>query len=386
MACVRYRRGRWVIDFYDQDGIRRWHTMSKGSTRQDANIKKGELEKKVQQGAYLPPKSMPFFSQVADNWLASKEPNIRHTTYEQYEGHLKNYLKPFFEKSKINQIGFDAIEQFKADHLKKGITPPTLGKYLRTLGAVLKYAVRMRYIDFNPAAEVEKPKRNSSEGQKEVEVLSPEQIQTLLDNARDLKDKVIYMTAALTGMRQGEILGLKWGDIDWSNSQINVKRTYNHGRFYEPKSKASKRKIDLAPQLVKALKGWRLTSSFKTKDDLVFPNPEGKPQNHSRMLRKSFHPTLVRAELPRIRFHDLRHTYASMLIKQGENIKYIQAQLGHSSIHMTIDVYGHLMDTVNQEAASRLGEFVFGSSKSDGSNLVATPPKKEERGLASNAA
>jgi integrase len=305
---------------------------------------------------------MPLFSEVADNWLASKEPNIRHTTYEQYNGHLENYLKPFFEKSKINQIGFDAIEQFKADHLKKGINPPTLSKYLRTLGAVLKHAVRMRYIDFNPASEVEKPKRSSSEEEKEIVVLGPTQIQALFNSARDLKDEVMFMTAVLTGMRQGEILGLKWSDIDWSNDQINVKRTYNHGRFYEPKSKASKRKIDLAPQLVKALKEWKLASHFKAQDDLVFPNPEGKPQNHTRMLRKSFHPTLVRAELRRMRFHDLRHTYASLLIKQGENIKYIQAQLGHSSIQMTMDVYGHLMDTVNREAATKLGRFVFGDS------------------------
>jgi integrase len=336
--------------------------MPKGSTKKDANIKKGELERKIQQGAYVPPKSMPLFSEVADSWLASKEPNIRHTTYEQYKGHLDNYLKPFFEKSKINQISFDAIEQFKADHLKKGITSPTLGKYLTTLGAVLKYAVRMRYIDFNPAAEVEKPKRTSSEEQKEIVVLSPEQIQALFDNARDLKDKVMFVTAVLTGMRQGEILGLKWSDIDWSDSQINVRRTYNHGRFYEPKSKASKRKIDLAPQLVKALKEWKLASHFKTEDDLVFPNPEGKPQNHTRMLRKSFHPAVVRAKLPRFRFHDLRHTYASIQIKQGENLKYIQAQLGHSSIQMTMDVYGHLMDTVNREAATRLGNFIFGDS------------------------
>ena len=85
MACVRFRRGRWIIDFYDQDGIRRWHTMPKGSTKKDANIKKGDLEKKVQQGSYTPPKEMPLFAEVADSWLTSKEPNIRHTTYEQYK-------------------------------------------------------------------------------------------------------------------------------------------------------------------------------------------------------------------------------------------------------------------------------------------------------------
>jgi integrase len=168
---------------------------------------------------------MPSFSEVADAWLSSKEPNIRHTTYEQYKGHLENYLKPYFPEVKINQISFDAIEQFKAYYLKNGVTPSTLRKYLTTLGTVLKYAVRMRYIDFNPAAEIEKPKRSKSFNEKEVTVFSPEQIQTLFNNARDFKDRIMFMTAALTGMRQGEILGLKWSGIDWSNSQIQVKRT-----------------------------------------------------------------------------------------------------------------------------------------------------------------
>ena len=125
MACVRYRRNRWVIDFYDQEGIRRWHTMPKGSTKKDANIKKGELEKKVRQGAYTPQKEMPLFAEVADSWLASKEPNIRHTTYDQYKGHVENHLKPYLGKSKINLVNFDAIEKFKAERLKNGVTPPT---------------------------------------------------------------------------------------------------------------------------------------------------------------------------------------------------------------------------------------------------------------------
>jgi integrase len=379
MACVRYRRGRWIIDFYDQDGKRRWHTMPKGSTKKDANIKKGTLEKKVQQGAFTPPKDLPLFVEVADNWLASKEPNIRHNTYEQYKGHLENHLKPYFRRAQIHQLGFEAIEKFKNDSLKKGTTPPTLHKILVNLGAILAYAVKMRYIDFNPAAEVEKPKISSSHEVKEIVVLHPEEIQRLLTNAGDLKSRVLFMAAVLTGMRQGELLGLKWGDIDWKNRQIHVRRTFNHRRFYKPKTKASRRRVDLAPHLVAALKEWKLASYFKAENDLVFPDSEGKAQNHTMMLRHSFQPTLERAGLPRMRFHDLRHTYASMLIKQGENIKYIQAQLGHSSINMTMDVYGHLMDTVNQEAANRLGKFVFGDSEDHGSSLVAVPSKEGKR-------
>jgi integrase len=349
--------------------------MPKGSTKKDANIKKGTLEKKVQQGAFTPPKELPLFVEVADNWLASKEPNIRHNTYEQYKGHLENHLKPYFHRAQIHQLNFESVERFKNDSLKKGTTPPTLRKILVSLGAILTFAVKMRYIDFNPAAEIEKPKRISPHEEKEIVVLNPEEIQRLLANAESFKDRVLFMAAVLTGMRQGELLGLKWGDINWKNRQIHVRRTYNHRRFYKPKTKASRRKVDLAPHLVTTLKEWRLASPFKAETDLVFPDSEGEALSHTQMLRIGFHATLERAGLPRMRFHDLRHTYASLLIDQEENIKYIQAQLGHSSIKMTMDVYGHLMDTVNQEAASRLGRRIFGDSKPHGSSLVAVPSK-----------
>jgi integrase len=93
----------------------------------------------------------------------------------------------------------------------------------------------------------------------------------------------------------------------------------------------------------------------------VFQNNKGKPENKSNFLPRRFHPALAAADLPRLRFHDLRHTYASLLLDQGENIKYIQRQLGHISIQVTMDIYGHLMEDVNQEAVIKLGSRIFGS-------------------------
>lgn len=180
------------------------------------------------------------------------------------------------------------------------------------------------------------------------------------------------MVAATTGLRQGEILGLKWTDIDWINGQVHVNRTYNHFSFYDPKSQTSKRKVDAPPQTLKQLKEWRL-ACVKNDLDLVFTNEVGKPLSALNMLNRKFIPTLEKAGLKKIRFHDLRHTYASIQIDLEANPKYIQSQMGHSSIRITLDTYGHLMKDVNQEAAAKLGNAIF---EKDGSKMVAEKEKR----------
>ena len=114
--------------------------------------------------------------------------------------------------------------------------------------------------------------------------------------------------------------------------------------------------------LVHELKKWKLTCP-KGEPDLIFPTEEGTPENAANLLYRRFFPALRRAGLPRMRFHNLRHTYASLLIAQGEHPKYIQSQLGHSSINVTMDIYGHLMETVNHEAAGKLGKVVQGEKR-----------------------
>jgi len=178
---------------------------------------------------------------------------------------------------------------------------------------------------------------------------------------------VLFQLAILSGARQGELLGLKWSDVDWGNGQIRINRTYNNGEWYQPKSKASKRAIDLGPSMMLELKRWRMRCPLNELD-LVFPSQNNGPVNHSVLLRRHFWPALKASELPKIRFHDLRHTFASLLIDQGENIKYIQSQLGHSSPTLTLDTYSHLLKPTNQKAARRLEGTVF---EPNGSKMVA---------------
>ena len=134
--------------------------------------------------------------------------------------------------------------------------------------------------------------------------------------------------------------------------------TFNCRQWYKPKSKASYREIDLGPQMMMALKRWKLECP-KNDLELVFPADDGKPIEPTYLVRNHFYPALSAAGLKKIRFHDLRHTYASILIKQGENIKYIRNQLGHSTPTVTLNIYAHLFESVNQEAACRLENTIF---------------------------
>jgi len=288
--------------------------------------------------------------------LEYKKPNIK------YKGHVGNYLKPFFGTTRINRINFDAIERFIAFCNQKGVIAPTLKKFLVTLEQILKYATRKRYIDHNPIREIERPKDQREK--KEIDFLRPDEIRALLENTPDQKYRTLFLLAVMTGMRQGELLGLKWTDIDWFNRKIYVRRTFNHGRFFEPKSRTSKRAIDMTPTVISELKKWKLACPHNELD-LVFPNENGKPINSQNMVKRQFLPAIRRAGLREIHFHCLRHTYASLLIAQGEHPKYIQAQMGHSSVNVTMGVYGHLIESVNIEASRRLDKAVFGATEKE---------------------
>ncbi len=161
--------------------------------------------------------------------------------------------------------------------------------------------------------------------------------------------------------------------MDWENSQIQIERTYTKGHFYPPKTKTSYRRVDLGPSVMSALKTWKLAcppSPF----DLVFPNGKGNPLNYSNMVRRHFFPALEDAKLPKVKFHSLRHSYASIQADQGLPEKYVQSQLGHASSKITREVYAHLLSPQNPEAALQLEKRILGEG---GGKLVAKKMVRE---------
>ena len=360
MACVSKRRDRWVIDFYDQHGKRRVRTMKKGSTKTQATEELRKIEKEVNSGIFLPTKKIPGFSEVADLWLQNKKMDVRGHTLDAYESHVRNNLKPYFGHMKITGIRFEAIEGFMADENQRGASVAHLKKSLVILGAIMKYAIRRRLIDSNPMDVIDKPKGTSRcKTTEDMDIYKPEEIRTFLEHVAGQKYQTFFLLAVMSGARQGELIGLQWGDVDWVNSQIHIRRTYQRRKFFEPKSATSKRRIDLGPTVMEKLKEWQKACPA-SELDLVFPSHTGTPIDHYNLVQRHYEPALKRAGLRRIKFHSLRHSYASMLIEQAEYPKYIQSQMGHSSINVTMDIYGHLMKAVNQDSPTKLEKMLFG--------------------------
>ena len=370
MACIAKRRGRYVIDFYDTFGKRRWITMPQGATKKRSRDKLREIEDQLQRGIFVPDRKIPIFETVAQNWLEYKKPNIRNSTWRKYEGYIKNHFDELL-RVKVNKISTARVEKFITKKQSQGMNLTTLRKIIVTFNQVMNYAVRHLYIGYNPVRDAERPRDQGNEEKPDVCILTTYEINAFLNAEKDLKYRTLFRLTIMSGARQGELLGLKWTDVDWFNNQLHIKRSFNEGAWYKPKSKASERKIDLGPAMIAELKKWKMACP-PNELDLIFPNEAGNPINHSNMLWRHFFPALKKAGIKRIGFHDLRHTYASLLIEQGENIKYIQSQLGHSSPTVTLNVYAHLMKPVNQEAAMRLEDAIF---ETNGSKMVAEKKK-----------
>jgi len=370
MPCVRKRRGKWVIDFYDQFGKRHWETI--GTNKKEAEEELAQRLLAVGKSSYCPKSKVKKFEEVAEEWYQTQVlPNKRPKTAHYYRNMLDNHLLPFFTGIKLSRIDVALIERYMASRLKENrVVKSTINKTVTTLGTILRYAVRHKLLESNPVSNVEKLQIRSEEIVDEKLFFTPGEIHLLLEN-QDPKHGPLILTDVMTGMREGELLGFQWDDIDWNSRQFFVRRTLQWGRFYEPKTKTSKRKIDVDSELLLELKKWKLRCP-KGKHNLVFPNEVGKPMDAVNMIKRIWYPTLRRAGLPKHRFHLLRHTNTSLRLEAAQNIKYIQSQLGHSSIQVTMDIYGHLMKPVHNEEAVKLRATLFSSkNKDDGSKMVA---------------
>lgn len=349
--------GSWYC-VYRVGGRQRWK--KGGSTKREAERTLAGIVNEVHQGTYREIKEIGF-KDYAELWLKTyARTKCKATTVRSYEDIIKGHLVPYFDNYPLTSISPASVQKYVVDKLSEKkrkdrklvprLSPKTVNNHLVPLKAMLKHAVRWGYLKESPAMYVEKPRVEHEE----MEFLTPEEARLFLKNVTP-KLYPLFLTAVSTGLRRGELLALQWGDIDFANSAIHIRRALYKGLFTTPKSKRSMRRVVMTPTLARTLKRHRLESPAN-KLELVFANIEGKPMDGDNLVRREFLPALRRAGLRKVRFHDLRHTFATLLISQGENVKLIQSQLGHASIQTTLDRYGHLLPESHLEAGMRLDE------------------------------
>jgi integrase len=296
-------------------------------------------------------------------WLkGSVYGSVRQSTYDRDTNLVNNHIKPLLGSLKLKKLNSAHIQSFYRDRLDTGLSASTVHKMHDILRHGLAQAVDWHLSPRN-VADVVKPPRPVA---KEMVALSTDDTRRLLDAAAEDRLEALYKLAVHTGMRQGELLALRWQDVDLENAVVSVRRTLTRSggktTFGEPKTKKSRRSIRLTPQAAEALRAhlerqlrdMEILGDRYRDQGLVFTTDTGAPINPSNLRQRSFAPLLKRAGLPHMRFHDLRHTCATLLLSCGVHPKFVQELLGHATIAITLDTYSHVMPSMADATAKAM--------------------------------
>lgn len=297
-------------------------------------------------------------------WLESIQGSVRPRTLDQYQGVVRNHLESVLGEIKLRELQPYQIQQLYNSLLAEGKSNRTVQLVHSVIHRALVVGQQLGLVGRNPASAVTPPKVP----QKEMQVLDDNQARQLLIAAQGDRYEAMYYLAITTGLRQGELLGLKWEDIDFSSGILQVKRQLQRVpgkgvRLSEPKTKAGRRQIQLGPESVNQLIIHRRRQDIEREGDrweehgLVFPSSVGTPTGQRNLIR-SFKRLLKKAGLPDIRFHDLRHTAATLMLLNGIPLIVVSRRLGHSKPSVTLDIYGHYLPGMQAEAAVMMDELV----------------------------
>jgi integrase len=295
-------------------------------------------------------------------WLEMVKPTIRPRTWKRYQELLTLHVVPTLGRVLLAKLTAQHVLLLYRTKLDAGLSPSTVHHVGTVLHGALAQAERLGLVAHNVCSLVDAPRM----ADREMRVLTPEQVRVLLDAVDGDRLEALYVLAVSTGMRQGELLALRWGDVDLNRGTLSVRATLQHTKgegyvFAAPKTKHSQRQIALSALAVAALRRHRirqdlerLASTVWADTDLVFPNTIGKPMDGMNLLHYHFYPLLKRAGLPKVRFHDLRHSAATLLLSRGVNPKIVSEMLGHARVGITLDTYSHILPTMQQSAAAEM--------------------------------
>lgn len=317
----------------------------------------------INKGGYVEPTNKRF-NEYLDDWLAHKKNRVAYSTYLHYEGYIKNHIKPALGDNKVQDLKPLQIQLFYDSLLDAGtLSERSIHHIHRIISNALNLGVRLGEIQRNVATAVDPVPVKK----KELEYWDIDDVNKFIDSARGHMHFIAFYLAIFTGMRQGEILGLKWDAIDFDNKTIHVHRAIkrkNGGyELKDLKNDSSYRSISMSESLLFELKKHKNKQNehkLKTGEDyddqgFVVATALGTfvlPTN----IGRTFRLLIAKLEVKKIRFHDLRHTHASLLFKQNVHPKIVQERLGHSTIQITLDTYSHMLPNMQEAAAQKLDE------------------------------
>ena len=367
-GTVRLRKdGRWegrVVIGYDDKG--------KPKTKSVLAHNKGECVEKLEKlkeecgrtAEKLKP-DMPFGEWIDFWYQYFSSPKLRPTTQATYENRIYGHIIPSIGKIPISKLTQNDLQQFYAKLKRTGrkVNVELKGtgvsdRMVRSCHALcrssLEKAVEERLITRNPSIGCKLPPKKNGE----MKVLTQNEIVRLLNQAYDEGYYEMFLLELTTGMRRGEMLGLKWRDLNLETGELNIKRQLTTKGISVPKTKSSIRTILLPPDMLELLREMKKTAKY----DWIFPSPvkEGEPRNPT-AITKRFRIMLERAHCKHVRFHDLRHTFATMALENGMDVKTLSAMIGHVSSETTLNIYSHVTDTMRAQAAVKIDREIGGT-------------------------
>jgi integrase len=350
------KRGKHYSIVYYVGTKQRWKSVGR-VTRQRAEKILRETMGQLDTGTYLDPPKITFEA-FAMRWLEQDVRPKKWSTYLSYKSKVHRLFVPTLGELPLDRIGVEQLDRLRAEWLATGRAPTSVRTACTVLKRLFKMAVKWKYIARNPAADLEKP----TLGRCPLTLLEPEQLNQLLDALQapecDPDGYVVVLLLLFTGLRIGELIALEWDDVDLGRRQLHVRRIWSANRITTPKTTSSLRVVDLPPRLVDLLRARQLTAT----DRRLFPGKRGGYFKPKDFVKQTLDPVLRRVGLPRLHLHALRHHYASLLIAQAVDAKYICESMGHSSIRITFDVYGHLFARTRQQASACLEQALQGTA------------------------
>jgi integrase len=364
----RGRDGKWVAELttgWDAEG-KRQVIRHAATTQKEASDWLAARRTEQNQGLLVQPDKLTV-GQFAERWLQDVVAHrVKPSSLYNYQKLARSYVIPMLGDIPLQKVTPVMVQRLYAQLLESGKSAKTVRLVHGWLRGLLEQAVEWQLLSRSPAARAKLPR----EVKPELTILTPEQIRAFLAVAEEDRLHALYALAATTGLRQGELLGLRWQDVNLEEGTLSVVQALTEVGselvLTTPKSAAGRRTLDLPVVAATALRRWRKEQLVErlalgeawAQPELVFTTKLGTPLAPSNLRRRSFRPLLQKADCPDVRFHDLRHSAATLMLAQGVQPRVLQEVLGHADIRMTLGRYGHVLREQKKEAARAVDAFL----------------------------